>query len=638
MDEKLYNQILSFYTNTDKKYPQYIYDLPLGQRVNAKSQFRQTVRPYHVEHGVVVHGGKEVLVKNRVSTILKACHDNPATGGHFGRDKTYAKISERYFWKGMKNDIAEYIKRCPKCFTVNPKLSKEAPALNSIHVPEKIWSLVGIDIIGPLHESSLGNKYIVAATDHFSKWSEAAAIADKSAKSVADFLYCIICRLGCMDTVISDQGREFVNEVVDTLMERFQTDHRITSAYHPQSNGQRERDNRTLKTALCKLVNEQGDDWDLYIPGVLFAYHTTIHSSTKCTPFEVMYGRPCKLPVLAISSTAPVTADSECINPAVLENLISMRKDLCLKVSSNITAAQHRQKEHYDRRHDGHKVIPVDSTVYIKNSKRVHRMGSKLEPRWIGPYVVVESMSKGRVKLKNVKTNQVLKNAYHASNLKVFTMKDHQQTTTDFSTNLSPDSAEGDGQTAHGRKRRNDDDDITVQKKAKPARMFCPPPGSVCKNIAASLGLAVKKTVYFGRTSELSEPRRVHVTKGDGNCYFRAISFMITGSEDSHNILRDKVVQHMEHDIAVKLQNYLQQNVSDYIAQSQVSRQGVWATDAEIMATASLIGCDVIVYSKFGNSMEWLTYPASFSLGTKTEYALYLQNNSDHFNVVLTVL
>ncbi|KAI6657878.1 hypothetical protein LOD99_620 [Oopsacas minuta] len=100
-----------------------------------------------------------------------------------------------------------------------------------------------------------------------------------------------------MDTLISDQGREFVNKVIDYLLDILQTEHRISSAYHPETNGQRERDNRTLKSVLVKLVNERGDDWHMYIPGILFAYHTSIHASTKCTPFPAMYCRSVKLPI-----------------------------------------------------------------------------------------------------------------------------------------------------------------------------------------------------------------------------------------------------------------------------------------------------------------------------------------------------
>jgi hypothetical protein len=89
---------------------------------------------------------------------------------------------------------------------------------------------IGIDMIGPLQETSSGNKYIVAAIDHFSKLTEATAVPDKSAKSIATFLCSVICRLGCVDNLISDQGREFVNLIIDNLMELFQNDHIISSA------------------------------------------------------------------------------------------------------------------------------------------------------------------------------------------------------------------------------------------------------------------------------------------------------------------------------------------------------------------------------------------------------------------------
>ena len=82
-----------------------------------------------------------------------------------------------------------------------------------------------------------------------------------------------------METLISDQGREFVNNDMDKLTTRLGIDHRISSAYHPQTNGLRERDNRTLKACLAKLVNEQATDWDTYLQGALFAYRTSVHAS-----------------------------------------------------------------------------------------------------------------------------------------------------------------------------------------------------------------------------------------------------------------------------------------------------------------------------------------------------------------------
>ncbi|XP_042216869.1 uncharacterized protein LOC121862619 [Homarus americanus] len=119
-----------------------------------------------------------------------------------------------------------------------------------------------------------------------------------------------------------------------------------------------------------------------------------------------------------------------------------------------------------------------------------------------------------------------------------------------------------------------------VSKKPKSTSMFSPLSSNARKNLAVALGLTSTKSIYFGRPSELSEPRRTYKTKADGNCYFRSISYIITGSEESHGIIRDRVVQHMNTDITTKLQHYLNQNVNDYVTASGISLDGVWATDA----------------------------------------------------------
>lgn len=94
-----------------------------------------------------------------------------------------------------------------------------------------------------------------------------------------------------MKVVISDQGREFVNSVNKALFTITEVDHRISSAYHPQTNGLDERFNQTLQNALTKVVNDDQNDWDEKIPSILFGYRTSKHASTGYSPFEVMFGR-----------------------------------------------------------------------------------------------------------------------------------------------------------------------------------------------------------------------------------------------------------------------------------------------------------------------------------------------------------
>ena len=99
-----------------------------------------------------------------------------------------------------------------------------------------------------------GFKHLIVCIDYFSKWSEARAVKDKSAPKVAKFLYEIICRHGCMRIQINYQEKEFVNEVSENLHEMTGTEQRITSAYHPQSNGLCERENCTIKDSLVKVL------------------------------------------------------------------------------------------------------------------------------------------------------------------------------------------------------------------------------------------------------------------------------------------------------------------------------------------------------------------------------------------------
>ena len=127
---------------------------------------------------------------------------------------------------------------------------------------------------------------------------------------MAEFLYDLLTRYGVAEIIMLDQGREFVNKVNQALFEMCGTDHRISSAYHPQTNGLDERMNQTLKGAIVKFVNENQDDWDIHVKSVLFAYRTSKHASTKYTPFELMFGRAPVLPIeLEIQSTPASSTD-----------------------------------------------------------------------------------------------------------------------------------------------------------------------------------------------------------------------------------------------------------------------------------------------------------------------------------------
>lgn len=523
----------------------------------------------------------------------------------------------------MTNDIRQYCQNCDKCNRCNTGTLERGP-LQPITVPKKVWSLTSIDIIGPLPETSRGNKYIVAVTDHFTKYPFACALPQKTAELVANFLYECICLFGCMDSIISDQGREFVNSVMDHLSDRFGFKHRITSPYHPESNGQRERDNRTLKSCLTKVVNDKQDNWDLCLSGALFAYRTSKHSSTKITPFEAVFGTAAKLPV---EDTQQINANvlGEA-STAYIESNIESRKIMHSLIHSNIQAAKIKQKKYFDSKIK----VPTyvkDDLVLIKNKSRINRMGSKLQPMWLGPYRVHSVLPKNRIRLLNVHSNLLLKNIYNTSLLKRYTSNKEVP-----KEKAPPAVSETSSRNSLASGLEADTNKLEVKIIASIPVLSL----SNRKVIRDSLGIFESKIVSFGKLN-FSKPKRVHRCLGDGNCFFRAVSFFLSGSEEYHAILRNHIVTHMTTHCNSQLQKYLNEATHTYINDSGINNLQVWATDAEILGCASMLKCDIIVYAKCGQSFSWLRYPASFSLDDLSHEVIPLENISGyHYNVVIS--
>ena len=186
--------------------------------------------------------------------------------------------------------------------------------LKNTAIPPEVMKQIGVDIccIPSMDEF----EYLIVCIDYFSKWSEAKPIHDKSAPTVAQFLYELICRYGCFTIQINNQGREFLNEVADEVHSMTGTQQRVT--YHPQSNGLVEHQNRTIKNSLVKVLDQNPEQWSYVINGKFFAHQVSRHALTNYSPFYLMYNREPVLPINlkyglnsepAISYSGPVDQD-----------------------------------------------------------------------------------------------------------------------------------------------------------------------------------------------------------------------------------------------------------------------------------------------------------------------------------------
>ena len=217
-------------------------------------------------------------------------------GAHLSDAKVYSEIQRHYCWEGMRKDVTQWTRGCLVCATRSAGRAVRAP-LSPIPVSGP-FDRVGVDII-QFPRTKRGNRYAVVFIDYLTKWPEAFAVPDQSSATVAKLLV-EVSRHGVPSEVLSDRGQAFLSGLMKevALLLGF---HKInTTAYHPQTDGLVERYNKTAM--LAKTVEKGGAEWDEKLPYVLFAYRAAQQSSTKESPFYLVYGRDPWLPVPAVLS------------------------------------------------------------------------------------------------------------------------------------------------------------------------------------------------------------------------------------------------------------------------------------------------------------------------------------------------
>ena len=194
--------------------------------------------------------------------------------------------------------------------------------------------------------------------------------------------------------------------MIESLIERFNIQHNLSTSYHPQTNGLVERFNKTLCEALSKLSSDK--DWDEKISSVLFAYRNRIHSSTKVKPFYLVYGRNARFIDNQQQDTERVTE--------LLEDLPKERR----KVKEEILIAQSKQKEYYDKRiKKNHTEFKIGAKVLKFEASRENSRSGKLDDKWKGPFLIHDVQSNNVYKMKTL-DGKVFKTPINGTLLKLY--------------------------------------------------------------------------------------------------------------------------------------------------------------------------------------------------------------------------
>ncbi|KAL4118953.1 hypothetical protein QTP88_011831 [Uroleucon formosanum] len=319
--------------------------------------------------------------------IFKQCHDS-IIGGHVGIHRTIKKIKTQFNWRGLKEDVIEYIKNCESCQkgkVANKKVKQPMLITSTSSEPfEKIF----LDIVGPLVTTLSGNTYILTLQDDLTKYSMGIALPNHQANTIAEaFVTNFVCTHGIPQTILTDQGTDFLSKIFTEVCKLLQINKINTSPFHPQTNGSLERSHRTLTEYLRHYVDKKLNNWDEYLPYAFFVYNSTEHTSTGYQPYSLLYGRRLEIPIKLSHEPEPrYNYDNYYFD-------LKQKMQESHKIAKeNLIKRKVKSKQIYDNNENAIEIHVKDQILLRDKTQK-----NKLNPLWIGPYEVTDVLDRENI-------------------------------------------------------------------------------------------------------------------------------------------------------------------------------------------------------------------------------------------------
>ena len=391
---------------------------------NANSKQKSWVKNYHIQEGnIYLKDGNRLAIprhKALISKVIKENHDIPIAG-HLGREKTYERIVRNYYWPKMSKDIKRYVKTCDSCQRNKPSNQLPPGLLQPLTIPEQKWESISMDFIMQLPPTPRKHDAIMVVVDRLTKRAHFIPTnTTVTAPEVAKLFFENIFKYhGLPKTIISDRDPRFTSRFWTALFKLLGTKLNMSTAYHPQTDGQTERTNRTLEEMLRHYTTYHQNDWDNYLAAAEFAYNNAKSKSSGFTPFELDNGKHLLTP-LDITSTNITNVDAANKFHEEWNNNLKRATDTLRKAQEQLIkyANENRRDETFKK---GQRVLL--STVNIRDDINKRRPAKKLTPRWIGPYTIEEVISPTAYKLQLPDTLRIHP-VFHISLLKPYQTDD----------------------------------------------------------------------------------------------------------------------------------------------------------------------------------------------------------------------
>ena len=210
--------------------------------------------------------------------------------GHEGVFKTYNRLKRDYYWVNMILDVKYIVHTCDRCqkFKVRPHNVYSEDISTKPGLP---FTRVGLDIIGPLPQTTKGNQYIIILVDYLTKWVEAEPLVNIESDDVINFLMKVFSRHGIPEVIVTDNGPQFRSDKTKAFLDLYGVIVQFVTVYHPESNGMVENRNKEIGKYLRLLCKKDTQTWDEVLPSALWALRTCKNEATQFSSFELLYGR-----------------------------------------------------------------------------------------------------------------------------------------------------------------------------------------------------------------------------------------------------------------------------------------------------------------------------------------------------------
>ena len=347
----------------------------------------------------VVSGDKDkstirtVLTKEFAKLALELVHCS-SISGHLGLAKTLKRAKSNFYWFQLDNDVKQYVQNCSLCMKFKGHRIIVPPARQWPIAQEKFYR-VHLDLIGSLPLSACGKRYILVATDALTRYTFTDAMENKTALTVAKSFVKFINSFGCPKELISDQGREFVNQILEEINKLYRISHNVVNAYRPSANGLVESKNKQIITILRMLVADSPISWPNQLQIATTALNTAYNRAIGDNPFFLVYAMDIRYPFdTFINEKKKPFYNVDNYRDYLVETyhrvfkLVKHMLERSIKENKQTYNIRFRTRE---------SPIHVGARVYVKRQQPT----SKLDSKFVGPFRVIEKKADS-IKIKNL--------------------------------------------------------------------------------------------------------------------------------------------------------------------------------------------------------------------------------------------